>query len=223
MDVVVASESGAAQAPTLTFMSSLSPSNKLFAQESHKEVWVHRLKDENWPQNAAKNLLKNIAIFKLREKTFLAHQCLFSSKHKCNCSMLQNYLMMQPRVNPRENLNHLVLGDVGLTFYNVFAFALRNDAVIVYAKLGGKEVVVDELRDYVLETNRTAHGIDVKMQLKLARVFMPTKSDDFMRRYNSLKDVELTPVLLGNFSQLSDKAKLLLTNSPETELSEIFR
>lgn len=221
MDVVIMPKNGAPRPPTLSFMSSLSPSNKLFARESHKEVWLHQLVDENWPAATTIPMLKNIAVFKLKDKLFLAHQCLFSSKHKCNCTMLHGHILVQPRVMPRENLNHLVLSDVALTFYNIFAFVVRNDAEICSAKLGGKDLNITELRAYVYQTNQTAHSIDVKMQLKLVRVFLPTKADESMRRFNADTSVELTPVLVGNLSQLSEKAVQTLHRSNETELIDI--
>lgn len=223
MDVVIMPKHGEPPPPTLSFMSSSSPSNKLFAQENHKEVWLHELASEDWPAATAKRILKNIAIFKMKGKLYLAHQCLFSSKHKCNCLMFHGHILIAPRVMPRENLNHLVLADVALTFYNIFAFAVRNDAEICFAKLGGKELCIPELREYVYETNHTAHSIDVKMQLKLARVCLPTKADDSMRRYNEEISVELTPVLVGNLTQLSEKAMQTLSRSKETELSDIFK
>lgn len=131
--------------------------------------------------------------------------------------MLQKHILIQPRVMPRENLNHHVLGDVALTFYNIFAFAVRNNAEICFAKLGGQELDIDELMQYVYETNQTAHSIDVKM-----RVFLPTKGDDCLRRLNVDVSVDITPVLVGNLSQVSEKTAQALHNSPETEMVELF-
>lgn len=188
-----------------------SPASCFKNNASHKELWLKC-------KYVAKSPLDTMLPIFMDSRTYLAHQCPFPSKQRCNCAFLEGGRLEKNAKNQPERKESA----------NVIRFRrLYLQHIGVHHKKRRRHMLRESrwhrtstrLLDCLLETPTKSRGAH-RLQSKIARVMVPCRDDD-VERENYAHKPSLLPILSGDFSSLSDKAKLQLSDR-DTELVDLF-